>query len=133
MSLLEWIGVTAIALFLLQWALNIYKSKNPAKYSKDPDYSKRQYEFNRMGAAFEKLHDLRDMECDPHNEVISNVQSAIGDMVQSTAPLPKESYASDYRSKYVDYTVIHYLASNIINSELRNVKPAKDELEIEWG
>jgi len=133
MSLLEWIGVIAIALFFLQWVLNIYKSKNPEKYSKDPDYSKRQFEFNRMVSAFEKLCDLRDMEHDPHNEVISNVQSAIEDIVQSTVPLPKDSYASDYRSKYVDYTVIYYLASNIINSEIHDIKPAKDELKIEWS
>ena len=133
MSLLEWIGIIAICLFFIQWMLNIYKSKNSDKHSKDPDYSKRQLEFNRMATAFDKLLELRNMKQNPHNEVISNVQSAIEDMIQSTVPLPKDAYASDYRSKYVDYTVIHYLASNIINSELRDIKPAKDELKIEWG
>ncbi len=132
MSVLEWIGVVAIVVFILQWVSNIYKSRNPENYSKDPDYSKRKFEFNRMGKAFEKLCDLRDTMHDPHNEIISNVQSALEDIVQSTVPLPKDTFASDYRSKYVDYTVIHYLASNIINSEARGVTPAKEELKIKW-
>ena len=127
MGLLEWAGTIAIVWFLLPWGLNISKSINPEKYSKDPGYSKRQFEFNRIGVALEKLHDLRDMEHYPHNEVISNVQSAIEDIVQSTAPQPKDAYASDYQSKYVDYTVIHYLANSIINSDLCNVQPAKDD------
>ena len=83
-----------------------------------------------MGKALEKICDLRDMKNELDSEVVSYVQSALDDLVRSTVPLPKDSFASDYRSKYVDYTVVLYLANGIINSELHGIKPARDELRL---
>ena len=114
MNFLEWVGLLAIVLFFIKWALNIAKTLSPAKYSKDPAYDQRELEFERMSAAFEKLFELRDFKADTDNQVIDCAQMSIDRVIQSTVPLPKDAYASDYRSKRVCYEVIYKLGSRII-------------------
>lgn len=114
MNFLEWVGLLAIALFLFKWALNIAKILRPAKYSKDPAYDKRELEFERMSEAFEKLFELRDFKADTDNQVINSAQMSIDRVIQSTVPLPKDAFASDYRSMRVCYEVIYKFGSRII-------------------
>lgn len=132
MSLLEWIGIISILVFIYQWVKNIYKVKHSEKFTQDPKFHLRQSEFKRMTETFEKLTLLRDADHDPHNESISNVQSALEYVILNTVPLPKNSFASDYLSKYVDYTVLHYLASSIIKSQAKNDFLELEELKINW-
>jgi len=122
MSWLEIIGSVAIFLYMLE----LYKKSNPSKFSKDPEYNRRENDFKRMNEAFGKLHDLRDMKIpDTDNINISNIQSSLDLLIDCTVPMPKESFASDYRSRYVDYLVIESLSSAIINSEA-----SKKELKV---
>ena len=126
MTWFEWIGSVAIVLYLYE----LYKNIRPAKFSKDSEFERRQHEFDRMGEAFGRLYDVRDQDADPHNENISNVQSTLDIVIHSTGPLSKDSFASDYRSKYVDYCALANFASAIIESELKGKSITVPELSI---
>lgn len=132
MSVLEWIGIISIALFVFQCLANIYIFRNRYRHSRDPLYHQREFEFNRMARAFDRLKELLETEYDPHNQILTNVLEALSLVVQLPVPMEKDAFASDYRSKYTDYTVIYYLSKSIIDSELQGGKPAKDALKIEW-
>ena len=118
MTLLEWLGVA----FIISVCYKVFKGLKPNLFSKDPRYSYREYEFERMGKALDLLYDLRDCPSAPHNETVSNVQHALDSLIHHIVPLPKDSFASDYLSKCVDYKVIALFASAIIEAEESGIK-----------
>ena len=126
MSLLEWTGVIAIVLFIALWLKNIYFGGHPERFSKDPNYEHRQKEFEKMRNAFVEIERLCDQDLDPHNEVIAGTLTALYEVRQNTVPMPKESFASDYFSRYVDYLTIYSLANAIIRAEVdkKQIDPA---------
>lgn len=127
MTWLEIAGCIAIVLYFWE----VYKKNNPERFLVDPDMHRRKYEFVQMSNVFGRLHELRDKRTEPHNENISNVQSAIDLLIQCTVPMPKESFASDYRSRRVDYLVIENLASSIITSEVTGNKVSVPEVKLD--
>ncbi len=127
MTWLEWIGIVAIALYLYER----YKKLKSGSCSEDPEFNRRKYEFDRMSEAFGRLYDIRDQKLDPHNENINNVQSALDIVILCTVPLPKDSFALDYRSKYIDYCALYILSSAIIEAEDNGVSVQVQKLVVE--
>lgn len=122
MNILEWIGIVAIIGLVISV---INKTKN-----RDPEAHLKNYEFKEMAISFGDIEDLSKRKFDIHNENINHVQSALDTLIQTTVPLPKESFASDYRAKRVEYEIILLLSNCIIEHEEKNKDLHVDNLKI---
>lgn len=98
----------------------------------DPKFQSRRAAFSQWGRVMSQAENLFRTEVDPHNEVLCEVQSLLGDAISNTVPLPKEACASDYWSKTVDWLVIYKLADAIIKANLENREVSHMDLKNDW-
>lgn len=118
MSLLEIIGCIFIVLYFFErHRLSVLRRLTVDPKVHDPEYPKRDFEFERMKTAFDNLYELRDKKFETSRDSINDVKGLLDSVISYSVPMPKDSFASDYRSRFVDYRAIGILAVAMLNSE----------------